>query len=108
MRCKMENVFWGYIPYGLENDEEEATLLEQEYATKENAEKAAQERFDDKYEDKSMDDWEEVTEDGFVIQYSHNEETGEFKRLGFSKHELYYQREPSMESQHGLTLSDLL
>lgn len=104
----MENVFWGYVPYGLKCDEENATLLEQEYASKEDAEKAAQARFDDKHEYTRLGDWEDVTEDGYVIQFLYNEETGEFKRLGFSEHELYYQREPSMESQHGLTLSDLL
>ena len=104
----MENVFWGYVPYGLEWDEEIATLLEQEYATKEDAEKAAQERFDDKHEYKELGDWEEVTEDGYIIQYSYNEEEYELTRLETHKHTLSYTREPSMESQHGLTLSDLV
>jgi hypothetical protein len=104
----MENVFWGYIPYGLEWDEENATLLEQEYATKEDAEKGAQERFDDKHEYTRLDDWEEITQEGYIIQFSYDEDEYELKRLESHDHVLYYQREPSMERQHGLTLSDLV
>jgi hypothetical protein len=104
----MENVFWGYLCIGLENDEEEATLLEQFYKTKESAEDAAQKRFDDMLDNESMHDWEEFSQCGYIIQFSHNEETGDVEKLQSHDHVLYYQREPSMESQHGLTLSDLL
>ena len=95
----MENVFWGYVPYGLEWDEETATLLEQEYATKEDAEKAAQERFDDKYKNTRCCD--RATQNGYIIKYSYDEDEYEFKRLESHDHQLSYTREPSMES-HGL------
>ena len=102
----MNDIFWGYAPYDFDEKTIDDILRDQMFGSEKGAKEYADSLILKQHDD--LDDWETAEEDGYIFSFEWDNETGDIKILSNEEYSTEYTREPSMESQHGLTLSDLV